>query len=393
MTKTVERVGDQTGPLERVRLPGTDRPAGPGAMLVRTAKMLGRLVLNWGVLLVAVTVVLIVRHRAESQARAPLPPPVANLTSADFKQWQVFPSFRGTVPVLLYHGVNSSGTGGSVSPQVFADQMFALKMAGFHAITLGQYVKFELGDRQGLPSRPILITFDDGRLATYRATTDILHRYGFHATMFTFAAWPTSNPGFSLTWGELRTMRKSGIWSVEEAGGSGHEYVVYDAKGDRGSAYAFLRYVPGPSGYGGHLESISSFLGRVTTSIRWGEQQFALQLPDYHPIAFAVGANYGQLRTNDPRIPKLVLPWLKQHFSVVFGGDYLDRGQGLRLRASRRSSQRISLGISMTSRTTLPVLYCRLVDWAKRVPVYKEYGCLSVQYSPPVWLAWHRATS
>ena len=49
-------------------------------------------------------------------------------------------------------------------------------------------------------------------------------------------------------------------------------------------------------------------------------------------MAFAVPyGDYGQEQTNDPRIPAFTLPWLDRHFSVVFGGDYLDRVPGAAL--------------------------------------------------------------
>ena len=72
--------------------------------------------------------------------------------------------------------------------------MLALKAAGFHAITLAQYAAWVHGDRRGMPSKPILLTFDDGRRDAYRAANNLLVQYGFHATMFTFGAWPVANP-------------------------------------------------------------------------------------------------------------------------------------------------------------------------------------------------------
>jgi hypothetical protein len=63
--------------------------------------------------------------------------------------------------------------------------------------------------------------------------------------MFTFAAWPATNPGADLTWGELRHLERSGMWSVQEHGGHGHEDVIYNAAGDDGGVYAFRQYIAG----------------------------------------------------------------------------------------------------------------------------------------------------
>lgn len=334
-----------------------------------------RALVNWGVLVLAVAVVLVVRYRSEADARAPLPAPAVHLSAADARAWRAFPSYRGIIPVLVYHGINNSGNAISTTPQVFAEQMLALKTAGFHAITLDQYVRFVRGDYKGLPAKPILLTFDDGRLDTYRAANDILQQYGFHATMFTFAAWPTSNPGFNLRWNELRSMQQSGIWSVQEHGGHGHEYIPYNAKGDTGGVYAFREYFPDPKGHSGYLESFAAFRERVTSSILWGAQQFGSQIPGFRPAAFAVPeADYGQAGTNDPRIPRFMLPWLRRHFTVVFGGDYLNGKSGAPIRA--RFTPGFAYRMTMGPKESLSALGCRLRDWVDEVPIWKEYACV-----------------
>lgn len=369
---------ERTGRFPRLRLRGARHRASVRrwTRLVRPKSKLGRLFLNWGVLLVAVAAVLGLRYRAEAEARAPLPPPVVRLSAADTAQWREFPSYTGMVPVLGYHAIDAKGTGRSVTPQAFAEQMLALKTAGFHAITLAQYVNFVTGRDTKLPAKPILLTFDDGRLSTYRMVNDILQDYGFHGTMFTFASWPATDPGFNLSWGELRSMQQSGTWSVQEYGGYGREYVTYNAEGAKGSIYAFRQYVQGKTGNGGYLESYPAFVRRVTSNILWGQRQFVAQIPRFRTLAFAVpGANYGQLETNDPRIPRFMLPWLHQHFPVVFGGDYLEG------KVADRFSRGVSYQVTMTSKTSLGVLDCRLWDWVTNTPIDDEYQC--VKQPPP----------
>lgn len=277
--------------------------------------------------------------------------------------------------MLVYHGINDSGKNYAVTPQLFAEQMLALKTAGFHAITLAQYAAWVHGDRRGMPAKPILLTFDDGRRDAYRAANNLLARYGFHATMFTFAAWPKTNPGFSLTWNELQRMQRSSIWSVQEHGGRGHEYVPVNAAGGKGGDYADLRYVQKPGG--GHMETFAEFQKRFTTDVIWGMNQFSGHVPGYQPIAFAVPyGDYGQMHTNDPQIPAFTLPWLDSHFSVVFGGDYLNKVPGQRYEIPGRFSPKFSYRMTMRQAMTLPALYCRLRDWVTNVPIYHEYQCM-----------------
>ncbi len=348
-----------------------------------SGKAAGRLLLNWGLLIAIIAGVLAFRGLTEAQARAPLPPPRSHLALAQARQWRHFPGYRRVVPVLLYHGINNSHHNYSVTPRLFADQMLALKVAGFHAITLAQYVAFVRNRRYPLPRKPILLTFDDGRRDAFREANDTLRNYGFHATMFTFASWPTTNPGFSLTWGELQKMQRSGIWSIQEHGGEGHEYVIYSPPHAKGGIYAFRRYIPGPSGQGGHLEDFSSFIQAATSDITWGAHQFAQEIPGYRPLAFAVPyANYGQEATNDERIPKFMLPWLKRHFAVIFGGDYLSGGHGHPYQISGRFSPEYSYRITMDQKMSPPALYCRLRDWVTGAPTWMEYRCLRTPANP-----------
>jgi peptidoglycan/xylan/chitin deacetylase (PgdA/CDA1 family) len=346
-------------------------------MLRRSGGAVGRLLLNWGALAALIAGVLTLRHHADVAAETPLPPPRVHLSTADLREWQRFPAYTGSIPVLVYHGINNASESYSVTPRLFAEQMLALKVAGFHAISLAQYAQFVHGDRRGLPPKPILLTFDDGRRDAYRVAANLLRAYGFHAVMFTFGAWPITNPGFSLTWNELQRIQRSPLWSVQEHGGRGHEYTIYSAAGARGAVYAYLRYLPDPSGHGGHLESFPHFVQRFTSDVLWGAHQFASHIPGFRPIAFAVPyGDYGQELTNDPQIPALTLPWLDHHFQVVFGGDYLDRITGSRDEIPGRFSPRLSYRITMQQSTQLPTLYCRLKDWVTGVVLWKEYACL-----------------
>src|SRR5689334_15319048 len=71
------------------------------------------------------------------------------------------------IPVLMYHIlIEGRNDGLSVDPMRFKEQMTALKEAGYNTITV-----FELDDylKNGtlLPTKPILITFDDGYISNY----------------------------------------------------------------------------------------------------------------------------------------------------------------------------------------------------------------------------------
>lgn len=95
------------------------------------------------------------------------------------------------IPILMYHQVAEiplaqDPRGLAVSPSRFEQQMNYLYENGFHCITLYDVVR---NNRDGwkLPSRPIVITFDDGYQNVLTNASPILNKYGFTATIFLVA--------------------------------------------------------------------------------------------------------------------------------------------------------------------------------------------------------------
>ena len=87
------------------------------------------------------------------------------------------------VPILVYHVIappfpDSPFPGLYVPPAEFAAQMRALAAAGFHAVTLDRVRRAWLG-RGRLPSRPIVISFDNGYRTQYTEALPVLRRLGW----------------------------------------------------------------------------------------------------------------------------------------------------------------------------------------------------------------------
>jgi len=336
---------------------------------------------GWGCLLCIAAGILVTRLHTAEAGRAPLPPVPVTLSAAEHRQWASFPDYHKVVPVLMYHSVGGRASYLTVSRQLFAEQMLALKVAGFHTLTIQQYAHYVKNGSRGLPSRPILLTFDDGRLDAYRAANDVLQADGFHATALVVPAWVTQHPRFSLSWSQLQQMAQSGTWDVQLHFGYGKEEVRYNPAGDTGAAFAFRQYFPGKDGQPGHQETIASFQKRVEDNMLWGERQLQLKVPGYRPLSMAVPeSDYGQAATNDRKqIPRFVISWLNRHFPVVFGGDYLsntityrDEPKGRLHRRNPEYSYRLGMG----PRDTLAVLHCRLMDYVLGRRWQDEYGCL-----------------
>lgn len=344
--------------------------------------------IGWGCLLGIAAGILVTRLHTAEAGRAPLPPVPVALSAAEHRQWASFPDYHNMVPVLMYHSIGGRATYLTVSRQLFAEQMLALKVAGFHTLTIRQYAHFVKHGSRGLPSRPILLTFDDGRLDAYRAANDLLQSYGFHATELVVPAWVTKNPHFSLSWSQLAQMAQGSTWDVQLHFGYGREEIRWDKAGDTGAAFAYQQYFPGQDGQPGHEETFAQYQKRIASNMAWGERQLEQKVPGYKPWSMAIPeSDYGQAGTNDPRIPPFVLGWLGRHFPVVFGGDYLDKAVGRRFQINGRFSPRLSYRMSLGPLDTLAVLHCRLWDFVHHVPIWAEYGCQRLAGIPKEVLA------
>jgi hypothetical protein len=299
------------------------------------------------------------------------------------REWRAFPAYREVVPVIMYHSIGGRPSYITTSTAQFADQMRALKLGGFHTLTIQQYAAYVHGDLRGLPERPILLTFDDGRQDAYQAANPILHADGFHATELAVPGWVVHNPGFSVSWAELTQMYRGTTWDVESHFGFGPEKEQVSKTGATGARFAYLQYLPAAAGHPGHLQTFAQFRKAFTGNELWGIQQFRDHLPGFRPLATAIpGSNYGQDGTNDPLIPRYVLTWLDHHFSVVFGGDYLDQAKGRRAQIAGRFSPRLSYRMSMGPKDTLQAFHCRLADFVRGVPIADERRCFLPPHPP-----------
>jgi hypothetical protein len=145
------------------------------------------------------------------------------------------------IPVISYHGVTTDpevvqGAADTrffdVRLPAFEAQMEHLHEAGFDTITPTQYKRWVYGEEVSLPDKPILITFDDGQTSAQLATP-VLEQYGFVAAMYVASGFaegdfggPNGEPGWYLTWDQLKGMRSTGRWVMQfHAGPMGHAYV------------------------------------------------------------------------------------------------------------------------------------------------------------------------
>jgi biofilm PGA synthesis lipoprotein PgaB len=257
---------------------------------------------------------LLVIQSSAAATRAPFPAPPVSPTRSEIALWQPLPSYSKSMPVLAYHSIGpSTWDGYTISQDQFALQMDMLHRAGFHSVSAEQYRLYLHGQLKTLPSRPILITFDDGKLGSFTGADSVLAKYGFRASMFVIAG-AVSHTTY-LTWEELRAMRASGRWDLQEHAGYGHTQ-IWIAPGKKGPYYANERLSMGK------MESFSSFQMRVQQDLVWGLKQMRVNLPGfiYSPLFAVPYSNYGEHSSNDPKIA----PYMQSLLSKRFQGTFLD---------------------------------------------------------------------
>lgn len=117
------------------------------------------------------------------------------------------------VPVLMYHDVSYLGRGFSKTPEIFRRQLEELKDAGFHTVLFSQVLDY-VENGTPLPSRPIVITIDDGYASNYTYIYPLLQELDLKAEISVigdavqYASW-------SLRWDQLREMAESGLVGVQ----------------------------------------------------------------------------------------------------------------------------------------------------------------------------------
>lgn len=128
------------------------------------------------------------------------------------------PQFSGNqlkVPILMYHYIgnnpNPADTARNsleVTPDKFEEQMKYLKDNGYNSISLDTLYP-ALKGQTTLPSKPVILTFDDGYEDFYTNAYPILLKYGLHATVF--IPINLMNQGYYLSWGQIKEMSRSGL--------------------------------------------------------------------------------------------------------------------------------------------------------------------------------------
>jgi|GEM_PF-4775398 len=130
------------------------------------------------------------------------------------------PNFDVSVPILEYHEAKyAPGDIITLKPGELESQIQWLHQHGFHTINFGQlYAAMYYGYK--LPSRPIILSFDDGYESAYLQVYPLLKKYGYQATDFVISSFVHQAPNRKeefpkLSIPELKTLQASGVIDIE----------------------------------------------------------------------------------------------------------------------------------------------------------------------------------
>jgi hypothetical protein len=280
----------------------------------------------------------------------PLPAPNAGLTTVEAASLKSLPTTPGEIPSLVWHGIGEQKDGFTTSQRAFSRQLAMLQRLGYESISSAQWADFRAGRPVDLPAKPILLTFDDGRLDSYRGADEILERYGMRATMFVITEEIEKGNPFYTTWSELHKMQESGRWDIEPHAHAGHTTVTTSPDGSQAPFYAARKYTRSEG-----TESLADWEARVSADLFEVREAFEAQGVTPHLFAVPFG-DYGQRTQNDPEIPALFAELLTRQFTSFVvqddqnDPDFTKPGEG----AAGR--------YMMTTTTTLDQLY----TWLRR---------------------------
>lgn len=222
-----------------------------------------------------------------------------------------------SVPVLLLHQICPLACPAEVTYGMAASEFDALltrlDMLGYETVSSADFAAFRRGKPAALPSRPIYITFDDGREDAYAGATPALQTHHARATMFVITNRPAGGDAFFMTWPEVEQAYQSGNWDIELHAHAGHT-TIPTSPTTTDHFFAWQAW-----SVDGGSETLSAWRARTQADIEMGEAQLAAHLPAHVTHAFAVPfGDYGQHNSVDPEIKAELREYLDANYEAWF---------------------------------------------------------------------------
>jgi peptidoglycan/xylan/chitin deacetylase (PgdA/CDA1 family) len=127
------------------------------------------------------------------------------------------------IPIIMYHQVKKSNFGKDViSPYEFENDLKFLAENNYNTITMTQLIGY-VYDNEELPQNPIILSFDDGYLSTYKYVFPLLKEYNMKIVLSIigistdkFSKVCDNNINYAhMTWDQVKEMESSGFAEIQ----------------------------------------------------------------------------------------------------------------------------------------------------------------------------------
>ncbi len=120
------------------------------------------------------------------------------------------PAAEGAVTLLYHHVSEDSPPSTSVAPELFARHLTMIEKGGYTVWTLGRILN-HLQSGARLPTKTVSISFDDAYVSVYQQAWPMLRERGWPFTVFINTDAVDAGYGATLSWQQLREMRRHGM--------------------------------------------------------------------------------------------------------------------------------------------------------------------------------------
>jgi len=186
----------------------------------------------------------------------------------------------GEFLTLCYHNVEDDDPDQrfeGVTTRKLIEQLSWLQSQGYHPVSVDDILAARAG-RKPLPSKALLLTFDDGYESFYTRVYPVLKAFHFPAIIAVVDEWMKGSPGDNihpgdrvrygettmprdafLTWPQLREMQKSGLVEIASHTSALHYGILANPQGNTEPAAITAAYDPATKTY----ETSAAYMQRI----------------------------------------------------------------------------------------------------------------------------------
>ena len=214
---------------------------------------------------------------------------------------------------LSYAGIGEGSPEVYPTPERVAEQLAALRAAGYRTITPADALAF-LAGRRPLPAKALLLLFEGGRKDSVIYTAQAFQDTGFAATLALPTRLLKARGNFFLRRGDLKRVAKMGTWSLA---GMGHEAIDEIPAAPGGAPGHFLtRRAWTDAG----AESVPDYARRIAADYARCREILA-PFAGAEPLAYVYPfADAGQGPEADPDARALNRDLVEKNFQLAFVG-------------------------------------------------------------------------